>query len=361
MQGEKDVTLRYDLTVPFARYVAMHEQQLAFPFMRYQVGKVYRGEKNQKGRFREFYQCDIDIVGRGKLALSHDALVIFVASCVLKAIGLEAYCMRISNRKLMKGLVRIWHLEEKEEAFLSLLDKYMKLERKVFNALLEDIMGKEKCEAFLNLLQTKDQERLLAKLEAYKEKDALFDEGLDEVKKVLEMLAARGISKNNYQLDLSIIRGLDYYTGTVFETFLVENEGAGSICAGGRYENLTSCFTADQYPGVGCSIGLSRLFILLKESGFFEKADYEKSPCDYLILSLGEDAYALMVYQALQQKGYRVMINLEEDKLKKKMNYANKLGAAKVILLGEEEKSGAYLLLKDMVTGAQTKVSINDL
>ena len=178
---------------------------------------------------------------------------------------------------------------------------------------------------------------------------------------VLALLAARGIPKKNYQLDLSIIRGLDYYTGTVFETFLTANEGAGSICAGGRYENLTSCFTMDQYPGVGCSIGLSRLFVLLKESGFFEKAGYKKSPCDYLILSLGEDAYALAVYEALQQKGYRVTINLEKDKLKKKMTNANKMGAAKVILVGEEEKRGDYLLLKEMASGLQRKVNINEL
>lgn len=362
MQGDKDLTLRYDLTVPFARFIAMHAQNLVFPFKRYQIGKVYRGERNQKGRYKEFYQCDIDIVGRNELALINDGFVIYVISEVFKEIGLQAYRFCISNRKLMKGLIRILQLEEEEGPLLNLLDKYAKLEREVFYSQLEALIGRQKKEELLTLLEARgDQKVLIRLLKGYQSNNEIFDQGLKEIEDVLKVLALLGVRPENYQLDLCIIRGLDYYTGTVFETILQDREAVGSICSGGRYEALTECFSNEKYPGVGISIGLTRLFVTLKEMGFFDKSDYESKKCDYYILSLDEDDYAIDVFKQLKQAGYLVWINFEQDGLKKKLNDANKRGAQKVIIIGEKESCRKVLLIKDMRTGDQEEVQLEAL
>lgn len=358
---DKDMTLRYDLTVPFARYIAMHSEEIAFPFKRYQIGKVYRGERNQKGRYREFYQCDIDIVGKEKLDISNDALVLFMASEAFKEIGLNEYYFAISNRKLIKGLMAIWQVEEKESEVLGLMDKYYKMPKETFKQALEELIGKTICEALMLLLDRKDQEQTLILLNEYRSKNQVFDEGLKEIQEVLEELELLGMKKENYRLDLSIIRGLDYYTGTVFETFLKSMENYGSICSGGRYEQLANCFTKENYPGVGISIGLTRLFSIIKETSFKEK--YELAPvADYVILSVGNTKkYALQVSNKFRKTGYTVCLNLEDQKLKKKLNYANKLQVPKVVIIGDEEMNEQKILIKDMQTGDQMSISIDEI
>ena len=359
---DKDMTLRYDLTVPFARYVAMHSENLAFPFRRYQIGKVYRGERNQKGRYREFYQCDVDIVGKETLDISNDAMVLYMVSEAFKAIGLENYYFALSNRKLIKGLLAFWKVETQEEVILGIMDKFYKLKLETFKEMLEEVVEEKIAKELIQLLtMVKDTKEVLRCLESYQGENELFDEGLKEIQEVIEILKVLEVPVKNYQLDLSIIRGLDYYTGTVFETFLQGAENYGSICSGGRYDQLSSCFTKENYPGVGISIGLTRLFSVLKEIGFIQQ--YPLKPVgEYMILSLGNtNRYALKVYQKLSALGYRVGLNLEESKLKKKMSYANKLQVPRVIIVGDDEMKREEVLVKDMFSGEQKSYRIEEL
>ena len=335
-KGKNNLALRFDLTVPFARYVAQYYNDLVFPFKRYQIGKVYRGERNQKGRYREFYQCDIDVIGKGKLSIDNDAWVISLASKAFKAIGLTNYKFQISNRKILKGILSELKIENVNEVMI-LIDKYDKIGKEVFTSELENLIGSEKSEYLNNILDISgSNEKVLENLFNLNIKNEYFIEGLRELKKVNLMLGILGVNDDEFKINLKIIRGLDYYTGTVFETILVGNESYGSICSGGRYDNLAEKYTDNVLPGVGISIGVTRLFFVLKEIGFIDKYNIENK-IDYLILPIGETIeYCGEVLKNLQGKGYKANIYFEEDSLKKKKNYANKLGVSNVILIGEE-------------------------
>ena len=350
-KGKNNLALRFDLTVPFARYVAQYYNDLVFPFKRYQIGKVYRGERNQKGRYREFYQCDIDVIGKGKLSIDNDAWVISLASKAFKAIGLTNYKFQISNRKILKGILSELKIENVNEVMI-LIDKYDKIGKEVFTSELENLIGSEKSEYLNNILDISgSNEKVLENLFNLNIKNEYFIEGLRELKKVNLMLGILGVNDDEFKINLKIIRGLDYYTGTVFETILVGNESYGSICSGGRYDNLAEKYTDNVLPGVGISIGVTRLFFVLKEIGFIDKYNIENK-IDYLILPIGETIeYCGEVLRNLQEKGYKANIYFEEDSLKKKMNYANKLGVSNVILIGEEEVGKGEVKVKNMNSG----------
>lgn len=350
-KGKNNLALRFDLTVPFARYVAQYYNDLVFPFKRYQIGKVYRGERNQKGRYREFYQCDIDVIGKGKLSIDNDAWVISLASKAFKAIGLTNYKFQISNRKILKGVLSELKIENVNEVMI-LIDKYDKIEKEVFTIELEKFIGNEKSEYLNNILDTNgSNEKILEDLYNLNIENEYFIEGLKELKKVKLMLEILGVNDDEFKINLKIIRGLDYYTGTVFETTLVGNESYGSICSGGRYDNLVEKYTDNILPGVGISIGLTRLFFVLREIGFIDRYNIENN-IDYLILPIGDTIeYCGEVLKSLGEKGYKSSIYFEEESLKKKMSYANKLGVSNVILIGEDEIKKKRVKIKNMNSG----------
>lgn len=350
-KGKNNLALRFDLTVPFARYVAQYYNDLVFPFKRYQIGKVYRGERNQKGRYREFYQCDIDVIGKGKLSIDNDAWVISLASKVFKAIGLTNYKFQISNRKILKGVLSELKIENVNEVMI-LIDKYDKIGKEVFTIELEKLIGSEKSEYLNNILDINgSNEKILEDLYNLNIENEYFIEGLKELKKVKLMLEILGVNDDEFKINLKIIRGLDYYTGTVFETTLVGNESYGSICSGGRYDNLAEKYTDNILPGVGISIGLTRLFFVLKEIGFIDRYNIENN-IDYLILPIGDTIeYCGEVLKSLGEKGYKSSIYFVEESLKKKMSYANKLGVSNVILIGEDEIKKKRVKIKNMNSG----------
>ena len=355
-KGKNKLALRFDLTVPFARYVAQYYSELAFPFKRYQIGKVYRGERNQSGRYREFYQCDVDVIGKGQLSVDNDAWVISLASKAFKAIGLKNYQFQVSNRKILKGMIEAFDIEE-GQALMVLIDKYDKMEKESFDLELEKLLGKEKASKVLDLLAIKgNANEVNQQLVALNIQNSLWLEGISELKRVTELLGILGVLENEFEINLKIIRGLDYYTGTVFETVLLGNEKYSSICSGGRYDNLAENYTKEILPGVGISIGLTRLFFVLKEIGFIDQYSLS-SPIDYLIIPIGDTlAYCGQVMAYLLGKGYKTTLYFEEDSLKKKMNYANKLNVSKVILIGEEEVVSNQVNIKDMITGQSVSI-----
>ncbi|MEG1004326.1 histidine--tRNA ligase [Clostridium sp.] len=357
-KGKNNLALRFDLTVPFARYVAQYYNDLAFPFKRYQIGKVYRGERNQKGRYREFYQCDIDVIGKEKLSIDNDALVISLASKAFKAIGLNNYRFQVSNRKILKGILSELEIDKENEVMV-LIDKYEKIGKAGFTKELENLIGSEKTKYINKVLDINGDNKVrIEQLLKLNIENKYFVEGVDELNKVCYILSILGVSDEEFEVNLKIIRGLDYYTGTVFETKLLGNEGYGSICSGGRYDNLAENYTNNILPGVGISIGLTRLFFILKEIGFIDKYEIENG-LDYLILPIGDTIeYSVHVMKYLEGQGRRVTIYFEEDSLKKKMNYANKIGVNNVILIGEDEVKNKEVKIKDMNTGESENLRI---
>lgn len=356
-KGKNNLALRFDLTVPFARYVAQYYNDLVFPFKRYQIGKVYRGERNQKGRYREFYQCDIDVIGKGKLSVNNDAWVISLADKAFKEIGLVNYKFQISNRKILKGILSELEIENQAEV-MTLIDKVDKIGEETFIGELKNLIGIEKGEYLNKILKFNgSNEEILEELSKLNIKDECYNEGIEELRKVKSILEVLGVDKESFEIDLKIIRGLDYYTGTVFETILLGNEGYGSICSGGRYDNLAENYTENILPGVGISIGLTRLFFVLKEIGFIDKYKLENK-LDYLIIPIGDTVeYCGKVLQYLELKGYGSSIYFEDDLLKKKMNYANKIGVENVILIGEEEVENNKVKIKNMKSGEDITIN----
>lgn len=360
-KGSKNLSLRFDLTVPFARYTAQYFNELTFPFKRYQIGKVYRGERNQKGRYREFYQFDVDIIGKDNLSISNDALVISLASKAFKSIGLDNYKFQISNRKILSGLLEYLQIDSSNEVMI-LIDKFDKIGKDSFKEELEKLLAKEQSEIIYNLININgSKDEVLKSLELLNINNDKFNLGIKELKDVLKTLELLGVQEDELLVNLKIIRGLDYYTGTVFETLLVNNEGYGSICSGGRYDNLAENYTNNILPGVGISIGLTRLFFVLKEIGFVDKYKLP-SNVDYLIIPVSDiNSYIYEVYNKLVSLGKTVEIYFEEDKLKKKMIYANKLSIPNVIIIGEEEENNRTVNIKDMNTGLQNTFKLDDI
>lgn len=360
-KGSNNLALRFDLTVPFARYTSQYFNDLNFPLKRYQIGKVYRGERNQRGRYREFYQCDVDIIGKDKLSIKNDALVISLASKAFKSIGLKDYKFQISNRKILSALLRSLNIESSIDVMI-LIDKYDKIGEQTFKEELDKLVNKESAKIInkiININGSKD--KVLEELELLNIQDEKFTLGLNELKEVTTTLEVLGVYDSEYIINLKIIRGLDYYTGTVFETLLINNEEYGSICSGGRYDNLAENYTNNILPGVGISIGLTRLFFVLKEIGFVESYKLP-SKVEYLIIPIGDTLkYCGEVYKKLTESGKAVEMYFEDDKLKKKLNYANKLEIPYVILLGEEEEANKSINIKNMITGKQETLKFEDI
>ncbi|MGL5675319.1 MAG: histidine--tRNA ligase [Cellulosilyticaceae bacterium] len=372
---DKDKTkqaLRFDLTVPFARYVVQHMNELTFPFKRYQIGKVYRGERNQKGRYREFYQLDIDVVAPTKLEITNDAFVMRVAAQAFESIGLTNYVFQISNRKILSGLLELIGIEAQQEV-MGLIDKYDKIGKEKCLQELEDVVGSSKVrsiEAFLSIEGTWEEMLLGLREMSEQLKQASGEvgvqeegfgywkmtQGISELEEVITTLKAFGVADRNFSIELKIMRGLDYYTGTIFETIMEGNEKYGSICSGGRYDDLTALYTEMKMPGVGISIGITRLFFVLKEIGFVENYYIEKDEA-YLIIPLGNTLKeCLQVNQALQRKGVPSEVYLNQDSLKKQLKYAAAKGIETVIIIGEDELEKGELVIKKMQTGEQIRV-----
>ncbi|WP_244834427.1 histidine--tRNA ligase [Clostridium sp. BJN0001] len=358
-KGSNDLSLRFDLTVPLSRFVAQHYNDLAFPFKRYQVGKVYRGERNQRGRYREFYQCDVDIIGNNKLSINNDAFVINLAYQALKKIGLKTFKFQISNRKILSGILEAKEIENINEVMI-LIDKYDKIGEDEFKSSLKELVGDEKA-SFLNeiLKLNGTASEILESLKEFNLDNETLNKGIEELKTVTDILDLLGLEKESYEINLKIIRGLDYYTGTVFETFLKGNEHFGSVCSGGRYDNLAENYTNNVLPGMGVSIGLTRLFYVLKEIGFIDSYKIEPS-IDYLIIPIGDTLnYCLKVYKTLLSEGKKVDIYLDNDKIKKKFTFADKIGAKNVIVIGEDEVSSNAIKVKNMETGEEKPIKLD--
>ena len=359
-KGDADLSLRFDLTVPLAKYVALHYNDLSFPFRRYQIGKVYRGERAQRGRFREFYQADIDIIGDGKLDITNEAEIPSIIYKTFSTLGLKRFQIRVNNRKILNGFYAMLGLTEKSGDIMRTVDKLDKIgAEKVKVILMSEEIGLSEADAdeILKFIAiTGSNEEVLAALESYKDRNEVFDQGLSELNTVVRYLAAFGVPAENFAVDLTIARGLDYYTGTVYETTLLDHPEIGSVCSGGRYDNLAEYYTDKQLPGVGISIGLTRLFYVLGEQGMLNP-ELPTAPADVLILPMTEDlSAAISLATQLRENGIRTQIHAEQKKFKAKMNYANNLAIPYVIFLGEDEINAGVVACKDMLSGEQTKL-----
>ena len=359
-KGDSDLALRFDLTVPLAKYVALHYNELAFPFRRYQISKVYRGERAQRGRFREFYQADIDIIGDGKLDILNEAEIPAIIYKVFKAFGLSRFQIRVNNRKILNGFYAMLELAEKSGDIMRTVDKLDKIgAEKVRNILLADCgLTETQADEILKFIAiTGTNEEVLTALEGYAGQNELFDQGLNELKAVTGNLAGFGVPEYNFAVDLTIARGLDYYTGTVYETTLLDHPEIGSVCSGGRYDNLAGYYIDKALPGVGISIGLTRLFYVLDEQGLLNP-ELPSAPADALVLPMtAEPGPAIAVAEALRNEGLRVQLYGEQKKFKQKMAYANKLDVPFAVLLGEDEISEGVCSVKNMRTGEQVKLA----
>ena len=358
-KGDADLALRFDLTVPLAKYVALHGGELSFPFRRYQIGKVYRGERAQRGRFREFYQADIDVIGDGKLDITNEAEIPSIIYQTFTRLGLKRFQIRVNNRKILNGFYAMLGLTEQSGAIMRTVDKLDKIgPNKVRELLLSDcgLREDQAAEILKFIAITGSNAEVLAALEGYMGRHELFDTGLSELKTVVKYLADFGVPEENFAVDLTIARGLDYYTGTVYETTLLDHPEIGSVCSGGRYDNLAEYYTDRQLPGVGISIGLTRLFYVLGEQGMLNP-DLPTAPADVLVLPMTEDlAPAISLSTRLRGAGVRTQLYTEQKKFKAKMNYADKIGVPYVIFLGDDEIAAGVVACKDMKTGEQTKL-----
>ena len=358
-KGDSDLALRFDLTVPLAKYVALHYADLAFPFRRYQIGKVYRGERAQRGRFREFYQCDIDVIGDGKLDIANEAEIPAIIYRAFTSLGLEKFKIRVNNRKILTGFYAMQGLAEQAGDIMRTVDKLDKIgPEKVRALLVEQGVSETAADEILSFIAiTGDNATVLTALEAYRGRHETFDQGLDELGQVVKYLAAFGVPEDHFAVDLTIARGLDYYTGTVYETVMLDHPEIGSICSGGRYDNLAEYYTDKKLPGVGISIGLTRLFYVLGEQGYLND-QLVTAPADVLVLPMTEDLTAAISFATqLRQGGVRAQVYAEQKKFKAKMSYADKLGIPYVAFLGEDEISQGVVKIKDMLTGQQEVLS----
>ena len=362
-KGDSDLALRFDLTVPLAKYVALHYNDLAFPFRRFQISKVYRGERAQRGRFREFYQADIDIIGDGKLDILNEAEIPAIICRVFTGFGLSRFQIRVNNRKILNGFYAMQDLQEQSGDVMRTVDKLEKIGadnvRKILTVDLN--IPEEKADAVLQFISIRGTNaEVLTALENYRGRNELFDKGLDELQAVTKNLSAFGVPEDNFAVDLTIARGLDYYTGTVYETTLLDHPEIGSVCSGGRYDDLAGYYTDRPLPGVGISIGLTRLFYVLDEQGLLNPA-LPSAPADVLILPMTADiAPAISLAESLRSSGIRVQLYGEQKKFKQKMSYADKLGVPFVILLGEDELNEGKCAVKNMVTGEQVLLTAEE-
>ncbi len=360
-KGSTDMSLRFDLTVPLARYVAQYYSQLEFPFKRYHIGKVYRGERNQKGRFREFYQCDIDIIGNGKLAVINDAEIPAVIYSTFKDLGFDSFTIKINNRRLLGGFFNSLDIED-ITMVLRVIDKLEKI-------------GLEKTKDELRLLKIRDEniekiidfiqisgsnDEIIEKLKELKIENERFNEGLEELETVVNYIKLFGVPEENFEVDLTIARGLDYYTGTVYETFLDDHKEIGSVCSGGRYDDLAGFYTKQKLPGVGISIGLTRLFYQLREAKIIEPK--ETSLTKILIIPMdGFVDEGVKLSNELREYGINTQVYVEKAKIGRKFNYADKLDIPFAVVIGAEEVIEKKYSFRNMKTGDQEKLTMEGI
>ena len=375
-KGDTDISMRFDLTVPLAKYVAKNYGNLSFPFRRYQIGKVYRGEKAQKGRYREFYQCDIDIIGDETLDIINDAELPAVIYSTFRTLGFENFTIKINNRKILNGLFEGIGQKDKSVEILRIIDKIDKIGEQAVRKEIAELGVDEKIVNtivdFIKIDGSADEKiEKLEKMDLYSanivENDnqnaenmtnATFTKGVNELKEVVENIRLFGVPDKNFTVDLTIARGLDYYTGTVYETFLNDYREIGSVCSGGRYENLAENYTDKKLPGVGVSIGLTRLFYKLNELNLI-KAD-KKSISDILIVPMTENKKVpLELATNLRNLGINTEIYLNNKKIKAKMKYADKLAIPYVIVIGDDEIANNTVKVKKMETGEEKLTDFN--
>ena len=358
-KGDADLALRFDLTVPLAKYVALHYNDLAFPFRRYQIGKVYRGERAQRGRFREFYQADIDIIGDGKLSVINEAEIPSVIYKVFSEFGLKRFCISVNNRKILNGFYAMLDLTEQSGDIMRTVDKLDKIGLGRVRSILTEDIGVQIADAdrilrFITIRGTNTE--VLSALEGYRGRNETFDTGLDELTTVTKYLSAFGVPEENFAVDLTIARGLDYYTGTVYETRMLDHPEIGAICAGGRYDNLAEYYSERSLPGVGVAIGLTRLFYVLDEQGMLNPA-LPTAPADVLLLPMTEDlSAAVSLATQFREAGIRTQLYSEQKKFKAKMTYADRLGIPYVVFLGEDEIAQGVCSVKELSTGQQVSL-----
>ncbi len=362
-KGDTDLALRFDLTVPLARYVAQHQQDLVFPFKRYQMSKVFRGERPQKGRFREFYQCDIDVIGLDSLDIVYDAEMPAIICQVFKELDFGSFTIRLNNRKVLNGFFSELGYADKIGDILRTIDKLEKMgkdavneELKEFGVAAGDI---ERILAFIAIKGSNDE--VLAALKAQNIADERYQAGVSELEAVIGYLRRFGIAEENFRIDLTIARGLDYYTGTVFETMLNDYPSMGSICSGGRYDNLADYYTDQKLPGIGISIGLTRLFYQLKENGLVKSN--AGSLARVIVIPMGEDDMneAIAVAAKVRGEGIPADVYYQQKGMKQKMKYAARLGIPCAAIIGESERASASVMLKNMETGEQEAVPVAEL
>ena len=360
-KGDSDLALRFDLTVPLAKYVALHYGELTFPFRRFQIGKVYRGERAQRGRFREFYQADIDVIGDGKLSIMNEAEIPAVIYRTFTALGLKNFRIRVNNRKILNGFFALLGLSESAGDVMRTIDKLDKIgPDKVRQSLIDELsVPADRAGELMAFIAcpgaTADK---LAFLETYRGRNEVFDRGLDELGTVVEYLGSFGVPPENFEVDLTIARGLDYYTGTVYETVLTDHPEIGSVCSGGRYDNLAEYYTDKTLPGVGISIGVTRLFYVLQEQKMLSDA-LLTAPAEAVVIPMDERAMPFAVETAteLRSRGVRTQVYFEDKKFKQKIGYADKSGIPFALIIGETEAAAGVVAVKDMVTGAQESLT----
>ena len=360
-KGETDLALRFDLTVPLAKYVTENYNDLCFPFRRYQIGKVYRGEKAQRGRYREFYQCDIDIIGEDELSLINDAELPSVIYNVFKELGFGDFTICINNRKILNGLFDALGLNDNSVDILRIIDKIDKIgKEKVVFEIKELGITDEKIDTIMNFIEINGNiEETIKSLRNLNLSSELFETGVNELEEVSNNIKLFGVPEKNYKIDLTIARGLDYYTGTVYETFLNEYRSLGSVCSGGRYDNLAEYYTDKKLPGVGVSIGLTRLFFQLNDKKIIDAGS--RSISKVMVISMLDDfSKSLEVATKLRNEGINTQVYTDKDKIKKQFKYASKSNIPYVIVIGEDEIANNVVSLKDMETGEQNTVSIED-
>ena len=367
-EGLPELALRFDLTVPLARYVAEHEHELTFPFRRYQIQRVYRGERQQRGRFREFYQCDIDVIGKDALSVRFDAEILAVIHAVFSDLGIGDFTIQLNNRKLMRGFFEAQGVTDGEQQAL-VLREVDKLDKRGADYVRETLTGEgfgmsaEGVDRILDFVAVRSTGHAdaLARLDALGQGSDTFNQGLAELREVLELVKALGVPESAYCLNFSIARGLDYYTGTVYETQLDGYPQIGSICSGGRYEDLASHYTKSKLPGVGISIGLTRLFWQLREAGLIAGSDESSVQAMVALMDEGQLAGSLDIARRLRAAGINTEVQMESRKLAKQFQYASRAGIRFVVLAGEDELARGVVTVKDLLREQQFDVKREEL
>ena len=361
-KGESDLSLRFDLTVPLAKYVTENYNDLSFPFRRYQIGKVYRGEKAQRGRFREFYQCDIDVIDENELSLINDAEMPSVIYATFKELGFNDFTISINNRKILNGLFESLELKDKSVDILRIIDKIDKIGKENVIKEIQNInVEDEKINKIMEFISINgDVESTINSLKQLNIENELFNLGVDELEQVAKNIKVFGVPQENYKIDLTIARGLDYYTGTVYETFLNEYRELGSVCSGGRYENLAEYYTDKKLPGVGISIGLTRLFFQLNDKRIIQAEN--KSISKVMIISMVDNfEISIEIATKLRNAGINTQIYTNNAKIKNQFKYASKMNIPYVIVIGEDEIKNNLVSFKDMNTGEQKSMKIEQI